>query len=131
MKKLSWLLVLALLISMLSVYASAEGDYTQAPMLDARVEAGELAPVEERLPEVPKLVDEVSPEYLDYECGVYGGTLRLVTQVVNWDADGFVGMNEALMTMESVNSGVVTPTSLRLLRPTRTTPASCSPSARA
>ena len=109
MKKLSWLLVLALLISMLSVYASAEGDYTQAPMLDARVEAGELAPVEERLPEVPKLVDEVSPEYLDYECGVYGGTLRLVTQVVNWDADGFVGMNEALMTMESVNSGVVTP----------------------
>ena len=109
MKKLSWLLVLAMLISMLSMTASAEGTYTQAPMLDAAVEAGELPPVEERLPEVPKIVDEVSAEYLDYECGNYGGTLRLATQVVNWDADGFVGMNEALMTMQSVNSGIVTP----------------------
>ncbi len=109
MKKLSWLLVLAMLISMMSFTASAEGTYTQAPMLDARVEAGELPPVEERLPEVPKIVDEVSAEYLDFECGNYGGTIRLTTQVVNWDADGFVGNTEALMTMESVNSGIVTP----------------------
>ena len=109
MKKLSWLLVLALLISAVPFAAMAEGDYSQSPLFDERVESGELPPVEERLPEVPKLVDEISPEYLDYECGNYGGTLRLVTQVVNWDADGFVGQNEALMTMESVNSGVVTP----------------------
>ena len=109
MKKLSWLLVLAMLISMFAFSASAEGEYTQAPMLDAAVEAGELPPVEERLPEVPKIVDEISAEYLDYECGNYGGTLRLTTQVVNWDADGFVGNTEALLTMESVNSGIVTP----------------------
>ena len=108
MKKLSWLLVLAMLLSMCT-FASAEGEYSQSPMLDARVEAGELPPVEERLPEVTKLPDEISDEYLDYECGNYGGTLRLTTQVVNWDADGFVGMNEALLTMESVNSGIVTP----------------------
>jgi len=109
MKKLSWLLVLAMLLSMCAFSASAEGEYTQAPMFDELVESGELPPVEERIPEVPKIVDEISAEYLDYECGNYGGTLRLTTQVVNWDADGFVGNTEALLTMESVNSGIVTP----------------------
>jgi len=35
MKKLSWLLVLAMLLSMCAFSASAEGEYTQAPMFDA------------------------------------------------------------------------------------------------
>ena len=63
MKKLSWLLVLAMLLSIMSVTASAEGTYTQAPMLDARVEAGELPPVEERLPEEPRVAKEILDEY--------------------------------------------------------------------
>ena len=109
MKKLSWLLIMAMLISLFAFTASAEGEYAQAPMFDELVESGELPPVEERIPEVPKIVDEISAEYLDFECGNYGGTLRLTTQVVNWDADGFVGNTEALLTMESVNSGIVTP----------------------
>jgi len=109
MKKLSWLLVLAMLISMFAMSASAEGDYAQAPMLDAAVEAGELPPVEERLPENPRIVKEVLDEYLDMEIGNYGGTIRLVTSVVNWDADGFIGNNEALLTMESTSSDVITP----------------------
>ena len=109
MKKLSWLLVLAMLISMFAVTASAEGDYSQAPMFDELVESGELAPVEERLPENPRLVKEILDEYLDQEVGNYGGTLRLATCQVNWDADGFIGMNEALLTMESANSDVITP----------------------
>ena len=109
MKKLSWLLVLAMLISMFTMTASAEGEYAQAPMFDALVESGELPPVEERLPEVPRVAKEVLDEYLDLEIGNYGGTLRLVTSVVNWDADGFIGQNEALLTMESANSAIITP----------------------
>ena len=109
MKKLSWILVLAMLLSMMSFAASAEGEYAQAPMLDARVEAGELPPVEERLPEEPRVVKEILDEYLDMEIGNYGGTLRLVTKAVNWDADVFVGCNEAILTMESANSDVITP----------------------
>ena len=108
MKKLSWLLVLAMLISMFAMTASAEGEYAQAPLFDAAVEAGELPPVEERLPENPRVAKEILDEYLDMEIGNYGGTLRLTTSVVNWDADGFIGQNEALLTMESVSSDTIT-----------------------
>ena len=109
MKKLSWLLVIAMLLSICAVTANAEGEWTEAPMLAAKVEAGELPPVEERLPENPRVVKEILDEYLDYECGNYGGTLRLITSVVNWDADGFVGNDEAFLTMESANSDQITP----------------------
>ena len=107
MKKLFWLLVLAMLISMFAISASAEGDYAQSPMLDAAVEAGELPPVEERLPENPRIVKEILDEYLDMEIGNYGGTLRLVTSVVNWDADGFIGNNEALLNIKRVFPGTI------------------------
>ena len=110
MKKTAWIMILALLVSMMTIMpASAEGDYSQAPMLDAKVESGELAPVEERLPETPKLAHEILDEYLDQEVGNYGGTLRLITSVVNWDADCFIGMNEGLLSMSSTNSGEILP----------------------
>jgi peptide/nickel transport system substrate-binding protein len=50
--------------------AVAQMQYNEAPMLAERVEAGELPPVEERLPREP-LVQEVVEEI-----GTYGGTLR-------------------------------------------------------
>ena len=110
MKKMAWTLILALLVSVMAfVPASAEGEYTQAPMLDALVESGELAPVEERLPETPKQAHEILDEYLDMEVGNYGGTLRFITSVVNWDADCFIGMNEGLLSMSSTNSGEILP----------------------
>ena len=110
MKKLSWLLVLAMvLLPLCAVTASAEGTYTQAPMFDALVESGELPPVEERLPENPCLIHEFLDEYLDPEIGNFGGTLRFVTNSVNWDADVFVGMTEGLLTMQSSNSDQVDP----------------------
>ena len=62
MKKLSWLLIMAMLISMFAFTASAEGEYAQAPMFDALVESGELPPVEERLPEVPRVAKEILDE---------------------------------------------------------------------
>ena len=109
MKKLFWLLVLAMLISMFTISASAEGEYAQSPMLDAAVEAGELPPVEERLPEVPKLSSEMLDEHFEWEIGKYGGTMKHVTDDVNWDADVFVACDEALFTCASANSGEVTP----------------------
>ncbi|PRX20685.1 peptide/nickel transport system substrate-binding protein [Orenia metallireducens] len=59
------------------------GKYGEAPMLHAKVEAGELPPVDERLPEEPMVVD---PED---EVGLYGGTLQL-TQF-NTDSLGIPG----------------------------------------
>ena len=109
MKKLSWVLVLAMIVSLFAMTATAEGEYSQSPMLDAAVESGDLPPVEERLPETPRLVKEILDEYLDYECGNYGGTLRLTTCQVNWDADAFIGEDENFLTMESANSDVITP----------------------
>jgi peptide/nickel transport system substrate-binding protein len=50
--------------------AVAQMQYNEAPMLAERVEAGELPPVEERLPREP-LVQEVVEAI-----GTYGGTLR-------------------------------------------------------
>ena len=109
MKKLSLLLVLAMLLGVLAALpVSAEGAYSQSPMLDERVNNGELPPVEERLPEVPRVTHEILDEYLDYEDGSFGGTLRLVTPYVNWDSDAFIGMNENLLTMASANSGDIT-----------------------
>ena len=109
MKKLSWVLVLAMIVSLFAMTATAEGEYSQSPMLDAAVESGDLPPVEERLPETPRIVKEILDEYLDYECGNYGGTLRLATCQVNWDADAFIGEDENFLTMESANSDVITP----------------------
>jgi len=111
MKKLvSLIIAAALLLPMVMVPAFAEGaTLTEAPMLAKLVEEGKLPPLEERLPEETKLPDEILPEYLEYECGNYGGTMRFITSIVNWDADVFVGNNEALLTMESANSDTITP----------------------
>lgn len=52
-----------------AVEPAAESKYKEAPMLAEMVAAGELPPVDERLPEEP-LVEEVA------EIGTYGGVLR-------------------------------------------------------
>ncbi len=50
-------------------YAGAQ-EYRQAPMLDARVDSGELPPVEERLPDDPEVIEPVE------NIGTYGGEIR-------------------------------------------------------
>ena len=63
--------------------------YREAPMLAALVAAGELAPVEERLPEEPLV--RVPPEI-----GRYGGTARTFTdaswihEIFGWNCCGYV-----------------------------------------
>lgn len=73
-------------------------EFKQAPILDGK----DLPPVKDRLPEEPKLTNEMSPEQLDYEIGTYGGMLRTVTSVVEWDADVFVMTNEPLLNTPSI-----------------------------
>lgn len=56
--------------------------YNEAPMLRVKVAAGELPPVDERLPEVPALVRDIAAENIDLEIGRYGGTMRMLPG--NW-----------------------------------------------
>lgn len=109
MKKLCCLLTLVMLIGAVSVNASAESGYSQSPLLDEAVNSGLLPPVEERLPEEPKLAHEILDEYLDYECGNYGGTLRLLSNQPNSNPDAYIAMNEALLSMSSINSEEILP----------------------
>ena len=50
--------------------ATSSGRYNEAPMLAELVAAGELPPVDERLPDEPKVKDVVE------EIGQYGGTIN-------------------------------------------------------
>ncbi len=64
------LLLIALLVIPVAPSLAQDG-YGEAPMLAEMVEAGELPPVEERLPLNPKVIPVVD------EIGTYGGTLRV------------------------------------------------------
>ncbi len=68
------IIVLTVLCSLL-LPAAAAASFGEAPMLQEKVEAGELPPVEERLPE-PDSIYVVDTE----EIGRYGGTLRTAGQ---------------------------------------------------
>ncbi len=57
-----------LLVLLLTATASFAVEYHEAPMLRVKVAAGELPPVEERLPEEPVIIEPVE------EIGQYGGT---------------------------------------------------------
>ncbi|MBT5143648.1 MAG: ABC transporter substrate-binding protein [Gemmatimonadetes bacterium] len=59
--------------------------YQEAPILAARVQAGELPPVDERLPETPVVVEPVE------SIGVYGGTWRRLAR-----SAGDMGLNSRL-----------------------------------
>jgi peptide/nickel transport system substrate-binding protein len=69
-------------------------EFKQSPMLDS---VANLPPLKDRLPKEPKLTNEMPADMLDYQIGTYGGELRTVTSVVDWDADVFVMNNEALL----------------------------------
>lgn len=109
MKKLSLLIALAMLFAFVGSATAENVQYQEAPMLAEQVAAGTLPALEDRLPETPKLTNEILDEYLTMEIGSYGGTLRLISPDVNWDPDAFIGMNEAFLTMRSANSGELTP----------------------
>jgi len=80
-------------------------EFRQSPFLDAR----DLPPVVERLPIVPKIANELPEAHLAKEIGTFGGTLRLVTMNIDWDADLFVAMNEPLINSPGVRGEEFTP----------------------
>ena len=73
----------------------------EAPVLAEMVAAGELPPLEERLPVEPFVVGPgvlMSEENLpDWEPGQYGGTLRSAHFRPDWNPDIFVMINEPLL----------------------------------
>lgn len=111
MKKLSIILVLALLTSLMATLPGyTEGEFHQSPYLDALVESGELPPVEERLPEHPTVADEYLAEYAqNIGVGKYGGNLRTTTTSTGMVGDLLVAITENLLVMQSVNSGNILP----------------------
>ena len=71
-----WLTTLtALALAVLAGSPSALAEYQESPILAARVAAGDLPPVSERLPEVPFVATMDKPWQ---SAGKYGGTLRVL-----------------------------------------------------
>jgi peptide/nickel transport system substrate-binding protein len=96
--------------------AAPASKYSESPMLADLVKAGKLPPIEQRLPEVPLVVDKgviVSEKDLpDWQPGKYGGTLRMGHSVANWNPDIFVMMDEDTLigqgiSMDGIRGNVV------------------------
>ena len=116
MKK-RWLVIASLLAAPALLFASggdedgggadsaaamaSSGMYSEAPELAARVAAGELPPVEERLPLEPRVIsaehNDIPAADLNFEVGTYGGILRSVQPDPSWNPDIFVMNDESLL----------------------------------
>ena len=83
--RVSGLLILLLGILGVSPHVTFSQGYHEAPMLAARVANGDLPPIEERLPQIPLIVEPFD------EIGTYGGELRYagtyadVTTFIAWE----------------------------------------------
>jgi len=80
--------------------------YAESPILAERVAAGELSPVDERLPKDPFVVGPgvliLQEDLPDWQPGQYGGTIRAAHSVANWAPDVFVMINEPLLSAPSL-----------------------------
>lgn len=85
--------------------AAVPGEYKQSPLFDGQ----NLPAVKDRLPKEPKLTNELPKDYLTYEIGTYGGTLRTVRQDPVNDSDLFIVNNEPLVNSPGVLGEEVTP----------------------
>ncbi|QHT59625.1 ABC transporter substrate-binding protein [Paenibacillus lycopersici] len=74
------------------------GEFHQSPYFDGK----NLPDVKDRVPADYKITNEMNEDQLKYEVGTFGGTLRTVTSVANWDADVFVMDNEPLLNTPSI-----------------------------
>ncbi|MBN2046594.1 MAG: hypothetical protein JW750_02025, partial [Anaerolineaceae bacterium] len=74
--------------------------YQEAPMLAEMVAAGELPPVEERLPVNPFIVGPgvliVEGDMPNWQSGIYGGTLQMAHRG-DFPPDVFIGSNEGYL----------------------------------
>jgi len=94
-------ILLGVAVCLLGTTSALAMKYNESPMLKTKVAAGLLPPVEERLPEEPKVLsaerNEVRKGNIDFEIGQYGGTLRMCRADPNWHADLFVMLQEPLV----------------------------------
>jgi peptide/nickel transport system substrate-binding protein len=77
--------------------------FSEAPALKAKVDAGELPPVDERLPEAPVVVggrDEV---------GVYGGEVRMIHFDPVWTVSNYDWMSERLLHYSDIDLRTIVP----------------------
>ncbi len=80
-------------------------EYNEAPMLRIKVAAGELPPVEERLPEEPRVVGPgtlVPEKNLDFEIGEYGGIIRAASFDPGWSDTIFQMQIEPLLAVPGI-----------------------------
>ncbi len=87
--------------------AAAPSQYQESPILAEKVAAGELPPVDERLPNEPFVVGPgvlLSEEDLpNWQPGRYGGTLRSAHFRPEWNPDIFVMTNEPLLIAQGIS----------------------------
>jgi peptide/nickel transport system substrate-binding protein len=77
MRRINFYIILALLLTLVGATVNSQGMYNESPMLTEMVEAGELPPVEERVPVTPRVIEPTK------EIGQFGGSMSM----------GFVGNN--------------------------------------
>lgn len=83
--------------------AATTADTKESPMLAAKVAAGELPPLEERLPEDPFIAP------VSEAIGNYGGTLRLISNEQGKLGDGRNGVTVASLTKAATDTATVVP----------------------
>lgn len=103
MRKFYFYTLLVLFLAIFGSTASAQDTFNQSPMLAAMVEAGELPPVEERLPSNPAVVTPFN------EVGQYGGSLRVGFTGTNpgWGGLWYIAGWENLVSWAPDFSGIV------------------------
>lgn len=117
MQKMTRFAVFALLV-VLVVFTpsfSISANFQESPVLTELVAAGQLPPVDERLPEDPFVVGPgvlLPEDDVDWEVGQYGGTLRMAHMGPGWNPDLFVLANESLLRApgigtENIQGGVL------------------------
>ena len=93
--------LLSTAICLLVVTSALAVTYNESPMLRTKVAAGELPPVEERLPNDPVVLNEewneLPREALKMEVGQYGGVLRTVRPDPNSNLDIYIMNREPLL----------------------------------
>jgi len=113
-KLLVGLVVVSLVLSVFVGFNSisfAQKKYKEAPMLAELVKAGKLPPVEERLPKNPFVVGPgvlvTKKDLPDWKVGKYGGTLRILHFMGEWDADVFCALREPLLSAPGIGTAGV------------------------
>lgn len=104
MRTLPLMFVSVLLVLLVSLAAGASG-YNEAPMLAERVASGELPPVDERLPNVPFVIEHgtlIAEEDVEFSIGRYGGTLRTAHVSPGFSPNVFNMVNEPLLIAQSI-----------------------------